>query len=227
AVLARHLVAAHDVRELLLVSRRGPDAEGAADLVADLADAGARATVVACDVSDRDAVTALLDDHPVHAVVHAAGVLDDGLVATLTPERLAAVLRPKVDAAWHLHEATRDRDLAAFVMFSSVAGVLGNPGQANYAAGNAFLDALALRRRTEGLPGTALAWGPWEQGMAGELTEAEAARLARSGVPALTVEHGLALFDAALATGEPALAPMRLDPAALRAHGEVPAVLRA
>ncbi|MER7437078.1 SDR family NAD(P)-dependent oxidoreductase, partial [Pseudonocardia alni] len=227
AVLARHLVAAHDVRELLLVSRRGPDAEGATELVADLADAGARATVVACDVSDRDAVTALLDDHPVRAVVHAAGVLDDGLVATLTPERLAAVLRPKVDAAWHLHEATRARDLAAFVMFSSVAGVLGNPGQANYAAGNAFLDALALRRRTEGLPGTALAWGPWEQGMAGELTEAEAARLARSGVPALTVEHGLALFDAALATGEPALAPMRLDPAALRAHGEVPAVLRA
>ncbi len=226
AVLARHLVAAHDVRELLLVSRRGPDAEGAADLVADLADAGARATVVACDVSDRDAVTALLAEHPVHAVIHAAGVLDDGLVATLTPERLAAVLRPKVDAAWHLHEATRDRDLTAFVLFSSVAGVLGNPGQANYAAGNAFLDALALRRRTEGLPGTALAWGPWEQGMAGELTEADAARLARSGVPALTVEHGLALFDAALATGEPALAPLRLDPAALRAHGEVPAVLR-
>ncbi|MEU9823480.1 SDR family NAD(P)-dependent oxidoreductase, partial [Pseudonocardia alni] len=226
AVLARHLVVAHDVRELLLVSRRGPDAEGAADLVADLADAGARATVVACDVSDRDAVTALLAEHPVHAVIHAAGVLDDGLVATLTPERLAAVLRPKVDAAWHLHEATRDRDLTAFVLFSSVAGVLGNPGQANYAAGNAFLDALALRRRTEGLPGTALAWGPWEQGMVGELTEADAARLARSGVPALTVEHGLALFDAALATGEPALAPLRLDPAALRAHGEVPAILR-
>ncbi|MFJ8344765.1 type I polyketide synthase, partial [Streptomyces sp. NPDC094153] len=230
AVLARHLVAEHGVRELVLVSRRGGEAVGAAELVAELAEAGARATVVACDVTDRAAVAELVAAHPVSAVVHSAGVLDDGMVASLTPERLSGVLRPKVDAAWNLHEATRDLDLDAFVVFSSVAGVFGNAGQANYAAGNAFLDALMEHRRAAGLPGLSLAWGPWEQtgtgGMTGTLSDADLERLAASGVPPLAVEQGLALFDAALATDDAALVPVRLDLPALRGQGDVPPLLR-
>ncbi|MGW5237268.1 beta-ketoacyl reductase [Streptomyces nodosus] len=155
-------------------------------------------------------------------------MLDDGVVGSLTPERLDTVLRPKADAVWHLHRATRGLDLDAFVVYSSVAGVFGGAGQANYAAANTFLDALMARRRADGLPGVSLAWGPWEQdsGMTGTLSDAEAERLARSGMPPLTVEQGHALFDAAVA-GERALAlPVRLDLAVLRARGEVPALLR-
>ncbi|MFB7116098.1 type I polyketide synthase, partial [Streptomyces sp. NPDC056291] len=230
AVLARHLVAGHGVRELVLVSRRGGEAAGAAELVAELAESGARATVVACDVTDRAAVAELVAAHPVSAVVHSAGVLDDGMVASLTPERLSAVLRPKVDAAWNLHEATRGLDLDAFVVFSSVAGVFGNPGQANYAAGNAFLDSLMEHRCAAGLPGLSLAWGPWERtgagGMTGTFSEDDLRRLARIGTPALTVEQGLALFDAALDGDDAALTPVRLDLSVLRAAGDVPPLLR-
>ncbi|WP_460625079.1 SDR family NAD(P)-dependent oxidoreductase, partial [Kitasatospora kifunensis] len=228
-VVARHLVVEHGVRSLLLVSRRGAAAEGVAELVAELADLGATAVVEACDVAERDAVRELMERHPVRAVVHTAGVLDDGVVSTLTPERLAAVLRPKVDAAWHLHEATAGLDLDAFVLFSSVAGTFGNAGQANYAAANAFLDALARHRQAQGLPGLSLAWGPWTHtggGMTGELTEADIERMTRAGVPPIAPTQGLALFDAALAGTEPSVLPVRLDLAALRAHGEVPALLR-
>ncbi|MFK0296504.1 type I polyketide synthase, partial [Streptomyces sp. NPDC090442] len=228
AVVARHVVAEHGVRDVLLVSRRGERAEGAAELVAELVAAGARARVVACDVTDRSAVAELVAAHAVSSVIHAAGVLDDGMVGALTPERLAAVLRPKVDAAWHLHEATRGLDLDAFVVFSSVAGVFGSPGQANYAAGNAFLDALMVRRQAEGLPALSLAWGPWEQtgGMTGTLTDAEADRFTRSGVPPLSVPQGLALFDAALTGADATCVPVRLDLPALRARGEIPPLLR-
>ncbi|MFK0297292.1 SDR family NAD(P)-dependent oxidoreductase, partial [Streptomyces sp. NPDC090442] len=228
AVVARHVVAEHGVRDVLLVSRRGERAEGAPELVAELAEAGARARVVACDVTDRSAVAELVAAHAVSSVIHAAGVLDDGMVGALTPERLAAVLRPKVDAAWHLHEATRGLGLDAFVVFSSVAGVFGNPGQANYAAGNAFLDALMVRRQAEGLPALSLAWGPWELAgdASGMLAETDADRLARSGVPPLSAEQGLALFDAALAAGDATSVPVRLDLTALRAQGEVPPLLR-
>ncbi|BCB84326.1 hypothetical protein Psuf_016390 [Phytohabitans suffuscus] len=214
AVIARHLVVTHGVRRLVLASRRGGGAELLADLDADI-------HVVACDVADRAALAALLRQHPVTAVVHAAGVLDDGIVGSLTPERLSAVLRPKVDAAWHLHDLTRGRELDAFVLFSSAAGVFGGAGQANYAAGNAFLDALAQHRRAEGLPAASLAWGPWTQGM---VTDAE--RMARSGMPPLTTEQGVALFDAALAVDEPAVVPIRLDLAAIRVAGEVAPLLR-
>ncbi|MFE2599308.1 SDR family NAD(P)-dependent oxidoreductase, partial [Streptomyces sp. NPDC059396] len=229
ALLARHLVAEHNVRRLLLVSRRGPAAEGAAELVAELESQGVDAIAEACDVTDRDALAELLERHRISAVVHAAGVLDDGLAGSLTPERLDHVLRPKVDAAWHLHELTRDLDLTAFVVFSSAAAIFGSPGQGNYAAGNAFLDALIERRRAEGLPGVSLAWGPWDQsgGMTGTLTDADTDRMARSGVPPLPVAQGLALFEAALATGDAVLAPVRLDLPALRTQGEVPPLLRA
>ncbi|MDH6114859.1 acyl transferase domain-containing protein/acyl carrier protein [Kitasatospora sp. MAP12-44] len=228
-LVARHLVVGHGVRSLLLVSRRGPAADGVAELVAELAALGADAVVEACDVADPDAVTALVSRHPVRAVVHTAGVLDDGVVPALTPDRLAAVLRPKVDAVWNLHEATKDLPLDAFVLFSSAAGTLGNPGQANYAAANAFLDALARHRQAQGLPGVSLAWGPWTStggGMTGELTEAEAQRMARSGMPPLAPEQGLALFDTAVAGAEPSVLPVRLDLATLRAQGEVPPLLR-
>ncbi|MDQ1538763.1 MAG: polyene macrolide polyketide synthase, partial [Actinomycetota bacterium] len=231
-VVIRHLVAEHGVRHLLLVSRRGPDAEGVAELVAELAELGAHAAVVAADVADRDAVAGVLSQvpqaHPVRAVIHAAGVLDDGVIGSLTADRVDAVLRPKVDAAWNLHELTRDLDLTAFVLFSSVAGTLGGLGQGNYAAGNAFVDALAQQRGALGLPATSLAWGPWAQagGMTGTLTDAEMERMARAGMPALSAEQGVALFDAALATDEPVVLPMLLDLAVLRTFAEVPPLLR-
>nr|AXG22405.1 type I polyketide synthase [Nocardia argentinensis] len=207
-LLTRHLVAAHGVRDLLLVSRSGAmDA-----LRADLAVAGARIEVAACDVAERDQVAALLAGRSVHAVIHAAGVLDDGVVESLTADQLARVLRPKVDAAWYLHEFCGDA--AAFVLFSSVAGILGSAGQAAYAAGNAFLDALAARRVTNGLPAVSLAWGPWdiEDGMA-----TERRRLVRGGLVPLRTEEGLALFDAALTRPESLLVPVHADIAALRA----------
>ncbi|MBT2379773.1 SDR family NAD(P)-dependent oxidoreductase, partial [Streptomyces sp. ISL-111] len=228
AVTARHLVVEHGVRRLLLVSRSGLRAEGAEALVDELTELGAEVVVGRCDVSDRVALERLLSRHEVSAVIHTAGVLDDGVVTSLTPERLDAVLRPKADAAWHLHELTRDRDLTAFVAFSSVAGVIGSPGQGNYAAGNAFLDALMERRRAEGLPGVSLAWGPWDStvGMTGTLAGTEADRHARSGVRALAAEQGVALFDAATAAGEALALPVRLDLPALRAQGDVPPLLR-
>ncbi|KPC73391.1 polyketide synthase, partial [Streptomyces sp. NRRL WC-3753] len=205
-VVARHLVTVHGVRRLVLTSRRGTAAEGAEALRDELLGLGAaEVAVVACDMADRDAVAALLDAYPVTAVVHAAGVLDDGVVTGLSPERLSGVLRPKVDAAWHLHELTRDMGLAAFVMFSSVSGVMGSAGQGNYAAANVFMDALAQYRRAEGLAGLSLAWGAWEQtsGMTGTLTEADMQRVTASGAAPLTVEQGLALLDAATGSDEP------------------------
>ena len=232
AVFARHL-AEQGVRRLLLVSRRGDAAPGADRLVAELLELGCDARVAACDVADRDRLAALLAalDRPLTAVVHAAGVLDDGVVESLTAERLERVLRPKVDAALHLHELTAGMALSAFVLFSSVAALIGSPGQANYAAANASLDALAARRRAEGLPATSLAWGLWADagGMAGDLGEADLARLERMGVGALPARQALELFDAALGLDAALLAPVKLDLAALRAQaraGLLPALLR-
>ncbi|GAA0370544.1 type I polyketide synthase [Streptomyces blastmyceticus] len=221
-LVARHLVAEHGVRHLLLVSRRGGEAPGAEELAAELAESGASVTWAACDVADREALAAVLADvpaaHPLTAVLHTAGVLDDGVISSLTPERVDHVMRPKVDAAWNLHELTRDLDLAAFVLFSSSSGVFGGPGQGNYAAANAFLDALAEHRRAQDLPATALAWGLWAGGgMGGTLDEADIARMRRAGLPPLPVAEGLALLDTALRVREAALVPMRVDVTALRA----------
>ncbi|MFG1711243.1 SDR family NAD(P)-dependent oxidoreductase [Nonomuraea sp. M3C6] len=232
ALVARHLVARHGVRDLLLVSRRGPAAPGVADLVAELEELGAHVTVTACDVSDREALASVLASVPALAgVVHAAGILDDALVEDLTPDRVASVLGPKADAAWHLHELTRDRPLSTFVLFSSLAGVLGNAGQGNYAAANAFLDALATHRRELGLPAVSVGWGLWdaESGMTGELSRADVARLARAGIAPLSVEQGLELFDAALVSAEPVMVAARWDSAGLRTRaesGDLPPMLR-
>ncbi|MEU4510447.1 SDR family NAD(P)-dependent oxidoreductase [Nonomuraea wenchangensis] len=231
ALLARHLVTEHGVRHLVLTSRRGLDAPGAAELREELTGLGAEVTVAACDVADRAALAALLDEAPpLAAVVHAAGVLADGTIPALDEERLTRALRPKVDAAWHLHELTRDHDLRAFVLFSSTTGLMDAAGQGNYAAANAALDALAVRRAADGLPAISMIWGAWEteRGMAGRLDGRQTARLAASGMRPLTAAEGLALFDAALTAGRPAPVACRLDLAALRGRDtEPPALLRA
>nr|WP_051834122.1 type I polyketide synthase [Streptomyces sp. NRRL S-646] len=232
-LIARHLADRHGARHLLLVGRRGPDAPGARELVNDLTALGARAELVACDTSDREALAALLArvpaEHPLTAVVHTAGVLDDGVIGSLTQERLDTVLAAKVDTALHLHELTRDSELRAFVLYSSLAGIFGGSGQGNYAAANAFLDAFARRRRAEGLPAQSLAWGLWEQrsAMTGKLDEADLVRMARGGVVPMPSEQGLDLFDAAVAADRAVLVPARFDTAGLRTpDGEVPALLR-
>ncbi|MEW2135446.1 SDR family NAD(P)-dependent oxidoreductase [Streptomyces sp. NPDC005409] len=222
ALVALHLAsAAYGVRDLLLVSRRGGAAEGVDELVAQLAESGARVRVEACDVGDRDALARLLasipDDRPLTGVVHCAGLVDDGVIESLDADRLAGVFRPKVDAALHLHELTAGLDLSAFVLFSSVAGVFGAAGRASYSAANAFLDALAYERRAQGLPAVSAAWGLWEEdrGMGGQVSEADLARIRREGAIPMTAEEGLALFDAVVAHDRALCVPARLDLAML------------
>ncbi|WP_413775680.1 type I polyketide synthase [Micromonospora sp. RTGN7] len=218
-LLCRHLVTAHGARHLLLVSRRGPDAAGADELLADLKALGAEVSIVAADLADPDAVTDVLSmvdaRHPLRAVVHAAGVVDDATVESMTPDRLSAVLRPKVDAAWNLHRATLERELTAFVLYSAAAGVFGGPGQSNYAAGNAFLDALAEHRRALGLPAVSLVWGLWGQasGITGHLDAVDLRRLERSGLVALTNDEALTLFDAAWRSERAVLMPAKINTA--------------
>ncbi|MEU5980496.1 type I polyketide synthase [Streptomyces sp. NPDC047315] len=221
-LLARHVVQAFGARRVVLTSRRGRDAEGAAELEAQLVELGADVTIAACDVSDREQLAALLTDLPepdrLTGVIHAAGVLDDGLITSLTPERLARVLRPKVDAAAHLDELTQRHDLSLFALFSSAAGLLGGGGQGNYAAANAYLDALAEQRRARGQAGTSLAWGYWAEatGLTAHLDEADLQRMARSGVTAMDNRYGLDLFDRAHGLDHGVLLAARLDLGRLR-----------
>ncbi|MGC1853496.1 MAG: SDR family NAD(P)-dependent oxidoreductase, partial [Solirubrobacterales bacterium] len=223
ALVAHHLAERHGARHLLLVSRSGPGAEGAAELQAELEELGAEVRIAACDLADRDALEKLLisipAEHPLGAVVHCAGAIDDGTVETLGAEQVERVFAAKVDAAWNLHELTADADLSAFVLFSSSAGALGSPGQGNYAAANVFLDALAQRRRREDLAAASIAWGPWQRGggMVSQLQEADLARMRRGGIEALTDEGGLALFDAALEAGRAQVLAIPLNLPALRA----------
>ena len=228
-LVARRLVARHGVRRLLLVSRSGADGGLAAELAGQ-----AEVRAAACDVADRDALAGLLAsvpaDHPVTGVVHAAGVLADSVLTTMTADEVADVLAPKAVGAWHLHELTRDLPITAFVLFSSVAGVLGLPGQANYSAANTYLDALAAHRAAAGLPAVSLAWGLWADasGMTAHLGDADRARMTRSGVAALPTEEGMDLFDQAVSSGRATLVPARFDLVALgrqAADGVLPAVL--
>ncbi|MFC4612665.1 type I polyketide synthase [Streptomyces maoxianensis] len=211
AVLARHLVTAHGARRLLLLSRRGPAAPGASELAAELAGLGAEAQILACDVTDRAALAKVIAEHSPGSVFHTAGVLDDGLITQMTPARMRAVVGPKAHAAWYLHELTEDLDLSAFVLFSSAAGVIGGPGQSNYAAANAFLDALAQYRRTRGLEATSLAWGLWEQptGMTSHLTGPDVVALARIGIAPMATDQALRLLDEGLASARPFLVSLR------------------
>ncbi len=221
-LVAGHLATGGRARRLLLASRSGPAAAGVAGLTASIAAAGAAVTVTACDVADRNALTAVLEsvppDTPLTGVIHTAGVLDDGVVTSLTPARVNAVMRAKADAARFLDELTREADLEQFVLFSSAAGVLGSAGQGNYAAANAFLDALAAARRVAGLPGVSVAWGLWEQasGMTGHLGEDRQARISRGAVGAMPTGQALALLDAALGRDEALLVAARLDVAGVR-----------
>ncbi|MEV7091761.1 type I polyketide synthase [Amycolatopsis sp. NPDC051045] len=227
-LVARHLVTRHGVRRLVLASRQGPDADGAQELITELTGEGSDVSFVACDISDRDQVAALLADLPeLTGVVHTAGVFEDGVIEALTPDQLANVYAAKVDAVRHLDELTRDRDLGAFVVFSSVAGVMGGGGQGPYAAANAFLDAAMASRRAAGLAGLSLAWGLWERssGMAAHLSDVDHARASRNGVLELTRAEGLELFDLGLRMAESLLVPIKLDLAAMRA-GTVPVLFR-
>ena len=223
SVVARHVVGRHGVRHVVLASRAGDSAEGAGELAAELTAAGARAQVVACDVADRAAVAGLLAQlseewPPLVGVIHAAGVLDDGVITSLTPDRIDTVLRAKVDAAWNLHELTRDLNLSVFVLFSSIAGTIGSPGQGNYAAANTFLDGLASHRRAAGLATISLAWGLWEQtsAMTGHLSDRDLARIRRGGLATITTGQALELFDTALIVDHPTVVATGLDRAALR-----------
>jgi acyl transferase domain-containing protein/NADPH:quinone reductase-like Zn-dependent oxidoreductase/acyl carrier protein len=232
SAVAAHLVARYGVAHVVLVSRSGAHAEGAAELVSRLENAGARVSVVACDVADRDAVAKLLAqlpaEYPLKGVFHAAGVLDDGLIASLTLERFDAVLRAKIDGAWNLHELTQNMDLSAFVMFSSMAGIVGAPGQGNYAAANSFLDGLAAQRRARGLAGLSVAWGLWEEAsaMTRHLGDRDKARMRRVGLAPLSTPQALQLFDHAMLADRAVLVAARLDAAGLSASGVVPPMLR-
>ncbi len=226
ATVARHLAAEHGARHLLLVSRRGLQTEGAAELVTELAELGAEATVAACDVADRGQLKALIEsissERPLGALIHSAAVLDNGAIESLDRERLERVMRPKIDAAWHLHELSKEMEISQFLVFSSVAGLFGSPAQANYAAANCFLDALAAYRQAEGLPATSMAWGGWDQetSLLDSLREVDRARLERSGFTLIAPQHGLELFDLARRLGEPLLAPVGFDRTALRIQAE-------
>ncbi|MET7298773.1 type I polyketide synthase [Embleya sp. NPDC005575] len=234
SLVARHLVTEHGVRSLVLAGRRGMAADGARELVSDLEGAGAVVSVVQCDVADRAAVARMLADmpreYPLTAVVHAAGVLADGTLESLTPESLDRVLRAKAGGAVNLHELTGEHTLTAFILFSALAGTLGTAGQANYAAANGFLDGLAAQRRASGLVGTSLCWGWWEQrsGMTEDLDEVDLSRIRRMGIAEMPTPQALALFDAACAIDKPVLIPARVDVSALRSRAadEVPLVLR-
>ncbi|MBT2897688.1 SDR family NAD(P)-dependent oxidoreductase [Streptomyces sp. McG3] len=215
-LVARHLVTRHAVRHLVLTSRRGPDVPGARELADELTALGARVRLAACDAAEADDLSALLAtvprEHPLTAVVHTAGVIADGTVSSLSAERVHSVLRPKVDAAWNLHELTSGLDLSAFVLFSSAVGVVGNPGQANYGAANSFLDALAHHRHARGLPAVSAAWGLWAEssGMTSHMTATDVERIGRRGLTPMPTEVGLAHFDAALSGGLPALVTARI-----------------
>jgi acyl transferase domain-containing protein/acyl carrier protein len=233
-LVARGL-AERGAERLLLVSRRGGEAEGAGALRAGLAELGCEARLVACDVADREQLVGLLDsipaEFPLTGVVHAAGVLEDGVIETLDPRQLERVLRPKLDAAVLLHELTERVGVREFVLFSSAAAAVGSPGQGNYAAANAFLDALAQHRRVCGLPAVSLAWGLWAQasGMTDGLSEADRARMARAGMLPLSERQGLDWFELGRSMGRAVVLPMRLDGGALRARardGMLPPLLR-
>ncbi|HEX6245908.1 MAG TPA: SDR family NAD(P)-dependent oxidoreductase, partial [Polyangiales bacterium] len=226
-------LADHGVRHLVLASRQGEADPRAAEAVALLASKGAQARVVECDVSDRASLERLLSSMPAHAplrgVVHAAGVLDDALLADQSSERLARVMAPKVAGAWNLHQLTAHLPLDLFVVFSSAAGTAGSAGQSNYAAANAFLDQLCLERRAHGLAALSLAWGAWGDGGLA-VKHADLARMDAQGMGVMNAAQGMALFGLALARSAAHQLPWLLKLGRLQqtlaASGSVPALWR-
>ena len=234
-LVARHLVIEYGVERLLLVSRRGLDAPGALELQQELESLGAGVRIVACDVGDRGELEGIIGsvggELPLRGVVHTAGVFDNGLIDSLTAERIDGVFVPKVDAAWYLHELTEHLDLQMFVLFSSIAGIFGGPGQGNYAAGNVFLDALAAHRCSRGLVATSMVWPLWSEVGAGRYLDELAMRrtMGSSSFGALSSQEGIEFFDAARATGKALVLPVHLDTVGLGAEaraGTLPALLR-
>lgn len=235
--ISRWLVTEHGVTDLLLTSRRGLDTSGATDFVAELAELGATTEVIACDVADPDSLAKVMgvfdQNRPLRGVVHTAGVLDDGMLDTMTDDSIDTVFAPKVDGAWNLHRMTRDLELDFFVMYSSVSGIMGTLGQGNYAAANSFLDALAYHRKSKGLPATSVAWGAWDgEGMATDLSDADKARFSRQGMDPLSPEEGLELFDLCVSRDEPMAMAAAFDMGRLQrtfeeqTGGDVPALYR-
>jgi acyl transferase domain-containing protein/NAD(P)-dependent dehydrogenase (short-subunit alcohol dehydrogenase family)/acyl carrier protein len=230
-------LAKRGVKHLLLLGRRGSRSPGAVEAIAELEASGARVTALAVDVSDRAALASALAtipaELPLRGVIHAAGVLDDGIVAEQTAERFARAMSPKVDGAWHLHELTKESELDVFVMYSSASGTLGNGGQGSYAAANAFLDALATYRQATGRCGQSLAWGLWTDGpgglgLASGMGAAQHARVARGGIGTVSRSLGAGLLAACLGRSDSFLLTMPLDLAKLRRElaGQVPALWR-
>ncbi|HRI69317.1 MAG TPA: type I polyketide synthase, partial [Polyangium sp.] len=225
-LLAKHLATRHGVLRMLLTSRQGPNAPGADDFRRQMEEIGVKLTISSCDVADPSALRKLLEsipkEHPLVGLVHTAAVLDDGTIRALTPEQVARALRPKVDAAVLLDELTRDMNLSFFILYSSLAGVVGGPGQGSYAAGNAFLDALAISRRVRGLPAVAIAWGSWgEAGMLTRLSDADRVRMRRAGVVPLSSNEGLDLFEMAIRSSSAAVVAARFDLEVLRERTDV------
>ncbi len=231
-LVARHLVTRHGVRQLLLTSRRGPEAGGAEQLVRDLTELGADVSLVACDLADERAVATMLDmvspEWPLRAVVHCAGALADSSFTATTKEHLASAFHAKCHGAWHLHKLTQSLSLSTFVLFSSIAGVAGSPGQASYAAANGFLDSLAQQRQNAGLPAVSLAWGLWEQdgGMTGVLGDRDLDRLRRGGMRPLAAAEGLTLFDVATAQARALIVPARIAPEHLMDSELLPPIMQ-
>ncbi|MEV4311990.1 type I polyketide synthase [Actinocrispum sp. NPDC049592] len=230
--LARHLASARGMKHIIIASRRGMEAPGAVELLADLTESGAEAKIVVCDVADRQAIADLLAEipaeHPLTAVVHAAAALDDGVVELLDSQRLANVLGPKAGAAWYLHELTQDMDLAAFVTYSSVTGLIGGPGVANYAAANVFQDSVALHRRANGLPAHSLIWGRWadDSGMTAVVSDTITHRMDSGGLLPIDTGRGMAMFDAAIESTRGIVVPALVNTQGLRNAGLIPPVLR-
>lgn len=217
ALVSQHIARVYGAKHLLLVSRSGVKAPGAPKLHEELSSAGVSVNIEECDCSDREQLATLFANNisqgrpPISAIIHCAGVVDDAVLSSQTPERVSRVLRPKVDAAWHLHELA-PATVRSFVLFSSFVGILGNEGQTAYTAGNAFLDALARYRVSRGLPALSLAWGPWlnEVGMAAE-TRLKAHNPRLGNAKPLTDQQGLQLFDMAMQRStppQPVMAPL-------------------
>ena len=202
--LARHLVARWGVGRVVLLSRSGPAAAMPAEFVEQLRELGAEVELRACDVADAESVAHVVADvaaaHRVVGVVHAAGVLDDGVLESMDAERITTVFDPKANGAWNLHAATRQLDLEFFVMCSSVAGVFGSPGQTNYAAANGYLDGLAAWRRAHALPATSIAWGLWSDSssLTAKVLDSGADSIDRLGVRGFSPAEAVAAFDEAL-----------------------------